>query len=117
LNDDFIFRILFLVIFLAGSLIRGYYARKIPSKKRSILERLKDAAQVEGKVCAIILRAQGFYLIIVVLLYLLFSPWMLWAPNFPYPTGYGGLVLAWESYLCPFSPGFSIPSANTGPYP
>jgi len=79
LNDDFIFRILFLVIFLAGSLIRGYYARKIPSKKRSILERLKDAAQVEGKVCAITLRAQGFYLIIVVLLYLLFSPWMLWA--------------------------------------
>ena len=86
MNDDFIFRILFFVLFLAGSAIRGYYARKIPRKKRSILQRLKDAAQVEGKVCAILLRAQGFYLIIAVPLYLLFSPWILWS-QLPIPTG------------------------------
>ncbi|MFQ6075937.1 MAG: isoprenylcysteine carboxylmethyltransferase family protein, partial [Candidatus Bathyarchaeia archaeon] len=79
MNDDFIFRILFLVLFLAGGGIRGYYARKILDRKRSIRERLRDTAQVEGKVCAILLMAQGVYLIITMALYLLFSPWTLWA--------------------------------------
>jgi len=78
-NGDLIFRILFLVLFVAGSAIRGYYARKIPRKERSIRERLRDAAQVEGKVRAVLLRAQGFYLIVAAPLYLLFSPWMFWA--------------------------------------
>ena len=81
MNDDFIFRILFLVLFLAGSAIRGYYTHKVRAtrKKRSIKERFEDTAQAEGKPCAILLIAQGVYLIAIVPVYLLFSPWMLWS--------------------------------------
>lgn len=81
MNDELIFRILFLIIFLPGAAIRGYYRRKgqVTRKKRSILERLKDTAQIEGKACTILLRAQSIYLIIAVPLYLLFSPWMSWS--------------------------------------
>ena len=81
MDGDLIFRILFLVVFLPGTAIRGYYARKgrATRRKRSIRERLKDTAKVEGKVCAVLLMGQGVYLIVAVLLYLLFSPWMFWS--------------------------------------
>lgn len=80
MNDDFIFRILFLVLFLPGIAIRGYYTRKVRAtrKKRSIKERFEDTAQAEGKACAILLIAQGIYLIIIVPLYLLFSLSLFW---------------------------------------
>jgi len=78
--DDVVFRILFLVLFLPGVAIRGYYARKVQvtRKKRSIRERFKDTVQAEGKACAILLIAQGIYLILAVPLYLLFSPSLFW---------------------------------------
>jgi len=81
MNGENIFLILFFVLFLPGIAIRGYYTRKVQAtrKKRSIRERFKDIAQAEGKFCAVLLMVQGVYLIITVLLYLLFSPRILWA--------------------------------------
>lgn len=80
MNGDLLFRILFLALFLPGTAIRGYYTRKVRAtrKKRSIKERFEDTAQVEGKACAILLIAQGVYLIIIVPIYLLFSPSLFW---------------------------------------
>jgi len=80
MDGDLLFRILFLVLFLPGTAIRGYYARKVRAtrKKRSMRERLEDTAQVEGKVGAILLMVQGVYLIIAVPIYLLFSPSLFW---------------------------------------
>ena len=51
MNGDLLFRILFLVLFLLGVSIRGYYARKVRAtrKRRSIKERLEDTVQTEGK--------------------------------------------------------------------
>jgi protein-S-isoprenylcysteine O-methyltransferase Ste14 len=81
MDYDLMFRLLFLVLFLLGAVIRGYYARRVRTthKKRSIRERLKDTAKVEGNACAALLMAQGVYLIIAVPIYLLFSPRMFWA--------------------------------------
>ena len=80
MNGDLLFRILFLVLFLLGVSIRGYYARKVRAtqKRRSIKERLEDTVQAEGKAGAILLIAQGIYLIIIVPVYLLFSPSLFW---------------------------------------
>lgn len=81
MDDDLIFRLLFLVIFLAGSAIRGYYTRLLypKRKKRSMRERWKDTAQAEGKGCAILLMGLGIYLVIAVPIYLFFSPRMVWS--------------------------------------
>jgi len=75
MNGDLFFRILFLVLFVPGTVIRGYYARKVRAtrKRRSMKERLEDTVQAEGKAGAILLLVQGIYLIITVTLYLLFS--------------------------------------------
>jgi len=76
MNGDLLFRILFLALFLSGTTIRGYYTRKVQAtrKKRSIKQRFEDTAQAEGRACAILLIAQGVYLIVIVPIYLLFSP-------------------------------------------
>ena len=78
MNGELTFRILFLALFVAGSAIRGYYARKMP-RKDSMRERWRDTVRAEGKACATLLTAQGFYLIIIVVLYLLFPQRMLWS--------------------------------------
>jgi len=80
MNGDLLFRVLFLAVFLPGAIIRGYYTRKVRAtrKKRSIKERFEDTVQAEGKACAILLIAQGVYLIVIVPMYLLFSPSLFW---------------------------------------
>lgn len=80
MNGDLVFRILFLALFLPGIAIRGYYTLKVRAtrKERSIKERFEDTAQAEGKACAILLIAQGMYLIMIILIYLLFSPSLFW---------------------------------------
>jgi len=80
MNGDLLFRVLFLAVFLPGTIIRGYYTRKVRAtrKKRSIKERFEDTVQAEGKACAILLIAQGVYLIVIVPMYLLFSPSLFW---------------------------------------
>jgi len=76
MNGDLLFRALFLAVFLPGAIIRGYYTRKVRAtrKKCSIKERFEDTVQGEGVACAILLIAQGVYLIVIVPMYLLFSP-------------------------------------------
>jgi len=80
LNGDLLFRILFLVLFVPGTGIRGYYTRRVRAtgKRRSWKERLSDTVRAEGKTGAIFLIGQGVYLIIAVPLYLLLSPSPLW---------------------------------------
>jgi protein-S-isoprenylcysteine O-methyltransferase Ste14 len=80
LNGDLFFRILFLVLFVPGAVIRGYYTRKVRAtvKRRSWKERLEDTVQAEGKVGAFLLIGQGIYLVIAVPIYLLLSPSPLW---------------------------------------
>jgi len=80
MNGDLLFRVLFLAVFLPGAIIRGYYTRKVRAtrKKCSIKERFEDTVQGEGVACAILLIAQGVYLIVIVPMYLLFSPGLFW---------------------------------------
>ena len=110
MNGDLLFRVLFLAVFLPGTLIRGYYTRKVRAtrKKRSIKERFEDTAQAEGKMCAILLIAQGVYLIVIVPIYLLFSHSLFWL-HIPLPDwlqwlGFGlGITslpfLTWVHYV------------------
>lgn len=110
MNDDLLFRILFLALFLPGITIRAYYTRKVRAtrKRRSMKERFEDTVQAEGKAGAILLIAQGIYLIVIVPLYLLFSPSLSWA-YLPFPDwlrwlGFGlGILslpfLAWVHYV------------------
>lgn len=79
MDTELVFRILFLLLLLAGSAIRGHYARKLPERKGSIRERLKDVARVEGWSWAVLLTVQGLYLIVATALYLLASPWIFWS--------------------------------------
>ena len=80
MNGEILFRILFLVLFVPGIGVRGYYTVKVRAtrKRRSWKERLKDTVQTEGETGAIILISQGIYLIVAVPLYLLFSPSLPW---------------------------------------
>ncbi len=75
-----IFRILFLALFLAGSAVRAYYTRKlrltIPDTERSVWERLRDAAAVEGGFAAVLLTAQGIFLSVTMVLYVFFYSWV-----------------------------------------
>lgn len=110
MNGDLFFRILFLVLFVPGVAIRGYYARRVRAtrKRRSMKERLADTVQAEGKAGTILLIAQGIYLIIIVPFYLLFSPSLCWF-HLPIPdwlrwlgVGLGFLslpFLAWVHYV------------------
>ena len=80
MSGEILFRILFLVLFVPGIGVRGYYTAKVRAtrKRRSWKERLRDTVQAEGRTGAILLIGQGIYLIIAVLLYLLLSPSPLW---------------------------------------
>lgn len=110
MNDYFLFHILFLVLFLAGSAIRGYYTRKklALGRKRSAWERFRNTAEMEGMAFAILLLAQGISLIVAVPIYLLFSPRMFWSqlplPDWSRWLGVGlGIVslpfLAWVQHV------------------
>ncbi len=87
MNDDFIFRILFLALFIVWHAIKGYYTLKgrTLGKKRSPRERLREAVQLEGKASVILWEVHNTCWFIAIVLYLLFSPWMLWA-QLPMPS-------------------------------
>lgn len=80
MDGDLLFRVLFLVLFILGVMIRGYCTRRVQAtrERRSIKERFEDTVQAEGKAAAVLLIGQGIYLIIIVPLYLLFSPSLSW---------------------------------------
>ena len=75
MDGDLFFRILFLILFIPGTVIRGYYTLRVRAirKRRSWNERLRDTVQAEGKAGAVLLIGQGIYLIVALLLYLFLS--------------------------------------------
>ncbi len=87
MNDDFIFRILFIVLILVFTFIRAYYARKgqITDKKRSARERWEERTKIEGKTRTIIFMADGVFIVIAIVLYLFSPPWLLWS-QIPFPS-------------------------------
>ena len=103
MNGDLIFRILFLVLFLMGTAIRGYYARKgrATRKKFSPREKLQEAVQFEGKALVILYLVQAVYLIIAIALYLFFPPWMFWT-QFPIPDWFRWLGVCVGILSLPF---------------
>jgi len=62
MDGDLLFRVLFLVLFLLGVMIRGYYTRRVQAtrKKRSIKERFEDTVQAEGKAAAVLLIVKAY---------------------------------------------------------
>lgn len=110
MDAELLFRILFLIVFLPGVTIRAYYTRKVQAahRKLSMKERLNDIANAEGKANATLLIVQGTYLIIILPLYLLYSPNLPWS-HLPIPdltrwlgVGLGILCLpflAWVHYV------------------
>jgi len=103
MNGDLLFRVLFLAVFLPGTIIRGYYTRKVRAtrKKRSIKERFEDTVHAEGEACATLLIAQGVYLIVIVPMYLLFSPSLFWF-HIPIPDLLRWLGVAFGIISLPF---------------
>jgi len=69
-NGEPLFLTVFLILFLAGSIIRGYYARKMPSRERSLKQRLQEMAKTEGKLIATLLILQSIILMVALILYL-----------------------------------------------
>jgi len=80
MDNESIFRDLFLLIFFGGSLIRAYYAHKHQVRKRegSAWKRLKEAVHMEGKICASLLVLQGIFLSLAMVLYVFFFPLISW---------------------------------------
>lgn len=104
MNGDFIFRTPFLVLFLAGGAVRSYYARKgqATGKKRSTLERWKEAAKIEGKVSVVLWVGNSVFLFLAIVLYLLFSPWMP-RSQFPFPSWLRWIGVGMEIPTLPFT--------------
>jgi len=103
MDGDLLFRVLFLVLFLLGVMIRGYYTRRVQAtrKRRSIKERFENTVQAEGKATAVLLIGQGIYLIIIVPLYLLFSPSLSWF-HLPIPDWLRWLGVGLGVFSLPF---------------
>lgn len=103
MDGDLLFRVLFLVLFLPGVMIRGYYTRRVQAtrERRSIKERFENTVQAEGKAAAVLLIGQGIYLIIIVPLYLLFSPSLSWF-HLPIPDWLRWLGVGLGVFSLPF---------------
>jgi protein-S-isoprenylcysteine O-methyltransferase Ste14 len=84
MNGDFLFLIFFLVIFITGMLIRGYYGRRSPDLQKSRRERLRTAVEHEGRLSFALLMLQMVFMLAAVVLYIFFSPTFPWL-YFPLP--------------------------------
>jgi protein-S-isoprenylcysteine O-methyltransferase Ste14 len=75
MNDEIIFLVLFFVLIFTGTGIRRYYLYKIEKTRQrlSVRERIEEMIRAEGRNFAVILMAQGAYLLVLLMLYLLFS--------------------------------------------
>jgi protein-S-isoprenylcysteine O-methyltransferase Ste14 len=79
-SDDLTFRILFAASYAVFALVRGYYNQKSRrgAPMRSRQERI-EAITRQGKVSGIFLLALFWLFVIVVVLYLIDSPWIAWS--------------------------------------
>jgi len=109
-DDNIVFLVLFLAIIFIGTGIRRYYSYKIEknSQKLSIRERMAEMIQAEGKLFTFLIMAQGIYIVILLMLYLLFSssfvmfqmPFPVWLRWFGVALGFLSVpFLAWVHYV------------------
>lgn len=84
MNGDFFFLILFLVIFITGMIIRGYYGRRSPDLQKTRRERLRTAVEHEGRLSFALLMLQMVFMLAAVVLYIFFTPTLPWL-SFPLP--------------------------------
>jgi protein-S-isoprenylcysteine O-methyltransferase Ste14 len=99
-NDDVVFLVLFLAIIFIGTSIRRYYSYKIEKSRQrlSVRERIEEMVQAEGKLFTFLLMAQGIYIVILLLLYLLFAPsFVLFQMPLPVWLRWFGVVLGFLS--------------------
>ena len=110
MDDNIVFLVLFLAIIFIGTGIRRYYSYKIEknSQKLSIRERMAEMIQAEGKLFTFLIMAQGIYIVILLMLYLLFSssfvmfqmPFPVWLRWFGVALGFLSVpFLAWVHYV------------------
>jgi protein-S-isoprenylcysteine O-methyltransferase Ste14 len=110
MDDNIVFLVLFLAIIFIGTGIRRYYSYKIEknSQKLSIRERIEEMIQAEGKLFTFLLMAQGIYIAILLMLYLLSSssfvmfqmPFPVWLRWFGVALGFLSVpFLAWVHYV------------------
>ncbi|MFX1416002.1 MAG: methyltransferase [Promethearchaeota archaeon] len=80
MSDDFTFRVLFAVSYAVFALLRGYYNQKSRrgAPMRSRQERI-EAITRQGRVSGYFLLALFWFFAIVVVLYLVDSPWIAWS--------------------------------------
>ncbi|MFW9831434.1 MAG: isoprenylcysteine carboxylmethyltransferase family protein [Candidatus Thorarchaeota archaeon] len=78
MNGDFLFLILFLVIFIVGMIIRGYYGRRSPDREKSIRNRLRAAVEHEGRLSFVLLMVQALFMVFSVVLYIFFTTQLFW---------------------------------------
>lgn len=131
MNGDFLFLIFFLVIFVVGMIIRGYYGRQSPDLEKSRRERLRAAVEHEGRFSFTLLMIQMLFMLSAVVLYIFFTPFFPWLV-FPLPEwvrwlgviiGFISLVFLWwvqASLDRGFSPSLTIQEEHhlvmEGPY-
>ncbi|MFX1565384.1 MAG: isoprenylcysteine carboxylmethyltransferase family protein [Promethearchaeota archaeon] len=78
MNGDFLFLIFFLVIFITGMIIRGYYGRRSPDLQKPRHERLRTAVEHEGRLSFTLLMLQMVVMLAAVVLYIFFTPIFPW---------------------------------------
>lgn len=108
-NEELTYKILFLILFIPGSFIRGLYAYRIRPyvKKRSLKKRFRLLFETEGYLGALLLMGQGVVLLAGLTTYLFYTSWYPWL-QIPLPyiirrigfiIGIPGLILlAWTHY-------------------
>ncbi len=81
MDQELIFRVLFLIIFLVGFVIRSYYDHRsrTAGKRQPIWKRWNELAQVEGKVNVILWVIHNTYWMIAAAFYVLASSWVRWS--------------------------------------
>jgi protein-S-isoprenylcysteine O-methyltransferase Ste14 len=78
MNGDFLFLIFFLVIFIVGMAIRGYYGRRSPDLEKPRGERLRSAIEHEGRLSFTLLMLQMLFMLFAVVVYIFFTPLFPW---------------------------------------
>ncbi len=84
MNGHLLFLVFFLVIFIVGMIVRGYYGRQSPDREKPLRDRLRAAVEHEGQLSFAILMLQAVFMIAAVVLYIFFTPQFSWL-SLPFP--------------------------------
>ena len=78
LNDDTLFFGLFLVIFIAGWIVRGYYESKSPDARKSLAELKRQPLEYESRQSMALLSMYGLLLLAGVVVYIFYRRSLSW---------------------------------------